>query len=98
MKQEIRLSKVVLVTGGARGIGAATCRLAAREGHAVCVNYLKNHAAADALVKELGGKALAVAADVADEAQVERLFETLDRELGPIDVLVNNAGILARAA
>lgn len=91
----------MLVTGGARGIGAATCRLAAKEGYIVCVNYLRNRDAADTVVKEIssgGGKAVAVAANVAEEADVVRLFETLDRELGRIDVLINNAGIVARAS
>jgi NAD(P)-dependent dehydrogenase (short-subunit alcohol dehydrogenase family) len=92
------LSKIILVTGGARGIGAATCRLAAEQGYAVCVNYLKSKQAADALARNLKGKAIAVAADVADERDVQRLFETVERELGQIDVLVNNAGILAPAA
>src|SRR5437762_6701110 len=88
----------MLVTGGARGIGAATCRLAAKEGYAVCVNFLRNRDAADAVVREIGNKAIAVGADVAQEADVVRLFETVDRELGRIDVLVNNAGIVARAS
>jgi NAD(P)-dependent dehydrogenase (short-subunit alcohol dehydrogenase family) len=88
----------MLVTGGARGIGAATCRLAAKEGYAVCVNYLRNRDAAEAVVREIKNNAIAVAADVAQEAEVVRLFETLDRQLGRIDVLVNNAGIVARAS
>jgi NAD(P)-dependent dehydrogenase (short-subunit alcohol dehydrogenase family) len=88
----------MLVTGGARGIGAATCRLAAKEGYAVCVNYLRNRNAADAVVREIKNNAIAVAADVAQEAEVVRLFETLDRELGRVDVVVNNAGIVARAS
>ena len=90
----------MLVTGGARGIGAAACRLAAEQGYAVCVNYVRNRDAADGVVHEIsssGGKAIAVAANVADEAEVVRLFETVDRELGRLDVLVNNAGIIARA-
>ena len=88
----------MLVTGGARGIGAATCRLAAKEGYTVCVNYLRNRDAAESVVREIKNKAIAVAADVAQEADVVRLFETIDRELGRIDVLVNNAGIVARAS
>jgi NAD(P)-dependent dehydrogenase (short-subunit alcohol dehydrogenase family) len=87
----------MLVTGGGRGIGAATCRLAAGQGYTVCVNYLKNKDAADALVRELGTRAIAVSANVADEADVLRLFDTVDRELGALDVLVNNAGVISRA-
>jgi len=85
---------VMIVTGGSRGIGAATARLAAARGYAVCVNYRKERAAAEALVSELPGKAIAVAADVAEEADVVRLFETVDRSLGPVAALVNNAGIV----
>ena len=85
---------VMIVTGGSRGIGAATARLAATRGYAVCVNYRKERAAAEALVGELDGKAIAVAADVAEEADVVRLFETVDRSLGPVTALVNNAGIV----
>ncbi len=87
----------MLVTGGGRGIGAATCRLAAGQGYTVCVNYLKNKDAADALVRELGTRAIAVSANVADEADVLRLFDTVDRKLGALDVLVNNAGVISRA-
>jgi len=86
-----------IVTGGSRGIGAATARLAAERGHAVCVNYRRNRAAAEAVVDDIragGGRALAVAADVASEADVERLFATAADELGPVTALVNNAGIL----
>ena len=85
---------VMIVTGGSRGIGAATARLAATRGYAVCVNYRKERAVAEALVRELDGKAIAVAADVAEEADVVHLFETVDRELGPVTALVNNAGIV----
>lgn len=84
----------MIVTGGSRGIGAATARLAATRGYAVCVNYRKERGAAEALVRELGGKAIAVAADVAEEAEVVHLFETVDRSLGPVTALVNNAGIV----
>jgi len=93
------VDKVIIVTGGSRGIGAATARLAAERGYAVCVNYRKNRAAADALVSEIqaaGSKALAVGADVASEADVVRLFETVDAQLGVLTALVNNAGILEK--
>jgi NAD(P)-dependent dehydrogenase (short-subunit alcohol dehydrogenase family) len=86
----------MVVTGGGRGIGAATARLAAGRGYAVCVNYLGNAEAAEAVVQDIeaaGGGALAVRADVASEAEVERLFETVDRELGPVAALVNNAAL-----
>jgi NAD(P)-dependent dehydrogenase (short-subunit alcohol dehydrogenase family) len=92
------MNQVMLITGGSRGIGAATVRLAAARGYAVCVNYRQNRAAADAVVAEArraGAKALAVAADVALEAEVEKLFATVDRELGRVTALVNNAGIVA---
>lgn len=91
--------KVVIITGGSRGIGAATARLAAAHGYAVCVNYLKNEAAAQAVVdgiRAAGGKALAVAADVSREADVARLFDTAAHELGAPTALVNNAGILEK--
>ena len=89
---------VMIVTGGGRGIGAATSRLAARRGFAVCVNYKSNGAAAESIVKEIrasGGKAVAVAGDVAREADVVRMFDAA-RELGTVTSLVNNAGILER--
>ena len=91
------MSRTVLITGGGRGIGAATARLASARGYAVCVNYLQNAAAANAVVeaiRDAGGKGVAVQADVAVEADVVRLFATCDRELGRLDALVNNAGIL----
>jgi NAD(P)-dependent dehydrogenase (short-subunit alcohol dehydrogenase family) len=86
-----------VITGGSRGIGAATARLAAQRGYSVCVNYRRNRDAAEAVVKAIetnGGRALAVAADVAVEAEVVRLFERSDRALGSLVGLVNNAGIL----
>ena len=86
---------VMLITGGGRGIGAATARLAAARGYAVCVNYLKDRDAAEALVKEIGHGAIAVPGDVSVEADVLRLFETADAKLGRLTVLVNNAGIVA---
>ena len=88
---------VVIITGASRGIGAETAALAAARGYAVCVNYLRNRDAADAVVQAIasaGGRAIAVQADVASEADVVRLFDTVDRELGPLTALVNNAGIL----
>jgi NAD(P)-dependent dehydrogenase (short-subunit alcohol dehydrogenase family) len=91
----------MLVTGGGRGIGAATCRLAAEQGYEVCVNFVRNREAADAVVREItsaGGKAIAVEANVAQEADVLRLFETVDEKLGRIDALINNAGVISRAA
>jgi NAD(P)-dependent dehydrogenase (short-subunit alcohol dehydrogenase family) len=93
------MNHVMIVTGGGRGIGAATARLAASRGYDVCVNYLGNAAAAEAVVRDIegaGGAAIAVQADVAAEAQVERLFETVDRELGPLTALVNNAGLAGK--
>jgi len=92
---------VILITGASRGIGAATARLAAERGYAVCVNYLRNADAANALVADLhraGARAAAVQADVSREADVVGLFETCDRQLGPLRALVNNAGILERQA
>jgi NAD(P)-dependent dehydrogenase (short-subunit alcohol dehydrogenase family) len=91
------MSKLMLVTGASRGIGAATARLAAERGYAVCVNYRSRRDAADAVVAAIaraGGKALAVGADVASEADVARMFDTAEKALGPVAVLVNNAGIL----
>ena len=88
---------VLLVTGGGRGIGAATARLAAREGWAVAVNYTANSLAADEVVRAIradGGSAITVQADVADEAQVLRMFGKIDAKLGRLTGLVNNAGVV----
>ena len=95
------MNKVLIITGGGRGIGAAAARLAGQRGYAVCVNYRKNQAAADAIVAQIrtaGGAALSVGADVASEPDVVRLFETVDAKLGPLTALVNNAGILETQA
>jgi len=91
------MEKVLLVTGGSRGIGAATCLLAARQGWAVAVNYTANSLAADEVVRQIraaGGRAMAVQADVANEAQVQRMFEQVDAKLGRLTGLVNNAGVV----
>ncbi len=93
--------KVVIVTGGGRGIGGATARLAAGLGYSVCVNFLRDASSAENLVatiKNAGGKAIAVAGDVSSESDVLRLFEETDRRLGRITALVNNAGIVDRTA
>jgi NAD(P)-dependent dehydrogenase (short-subunit alcohol dehydrogenase family) len=88
---------VLLVTGGSRGIGAATALLAARQGWAVAVNYTANSLAADEVVRSIraeGGNAITVQADVADEAQVLRMFEKVDAKLGRLNGLVNSAGVV----
>ena len=89
--------RVLLVTGGGRGIGAAIARLAAARGYAVCIDYRSDRHAADAVAAALvaaGGRAIATQADVSVEADVVRLFEACDRSLGPVTALVNNAGVL----
>ncbi len=88
---------VLLITGAARGIGAATALLAAQAGYAVAVNYRANSLAADEVVRQIraqGGTAMAVQADVAQEAQVLALFARVDAKLGPLSALVNNAGVV----
>lgn len=89
--------QVLLVTGGGRGIGAATALLAARRGYAVAVNYASNSLAADEVVRAIraaGGKAIAVQADVGDETQVMAMFEQVDAKLGRLTALVNSAGVV----
>jgi NAD(P)-dependent dehydrogenase (short-subunit alcohol dehydrogenase family) len=86
------MSRVMLITGGGRGIGAATARLAAQRGYKVCINYRKDAAAAEQLAAETKG--IAVQAEVASEADVLRLFATVDQKLGRLTALVNNAGIV----
>lgn len=91
------MSRVVLITGASRGIGAATARLAAERGDDVAVNFVRDAVAADAVVEEclgFGVRAIAVRADVADEAAVVAMFDHVEAQLGPVDVLVNNVGIL----
>ncbi len=90
--------RVLIVTGGGRGIGAETARLAAERGYKVAVNYRENRDTAVELIKTLKSKAIAIQADVAAEADVVRLFETVDRELGRVTALVNNAGVVDRGA
>ncbi|NOH70449.1 SDR family oxidoreductase [Vibrio pectenicida] len=92
-------SKVAIITGGGRGIGAATAKLFSHHGYAVCINYKSNSDAANTLAKEInanGGHCIAVQADVSQEFEVSRLFEVVDKELGSLAVLVNNAGMLHR--
>ncbi|GLQ80321.1 glucose-1-dehydrogenase [Mesorhizobium huakuii] len=89
--------KVLLVTGGSRGIGAAVCRLGAKAGYRVAVNYASNQAAAAALVGEIkaaGGDAFAVKGDVGSETDILSIFEAVDRTYGRLDAFVNNAGIV----
>jgi NAD(P)-dependent dehydrogenase (short-subunit alcohol dehydrogenase family) len=91
------LDKVLLVTGGGRGIGAATARLAAGKGYAVAVNYTANAQAADEVARQIragGGTAITVQADVADETQVLAMFRQIDAQLGRLSALVNNAGVV----
>ena len=90
---------LMLVTGGSRGIGAATARLAARQGYDVVLSYVSDESSARAVVANVeatGRRALSVRADSADPVQIERLFAVIDQHFGRIDVLVNNAGILAQ--
>lgn len=91
------MSKVVLITGGSRGIGAATALLAARRGYAVAVNYTTNFLAADEVVRQIrqeGGNAITIQADVAMEAQVMAMFDKIDAKFGRLSALVNNAGVV----
>jgi NAD(P)-dependent dehydrogenase (short-subunit alcohol dehydrogenase family) len=91
------MSRVALVTGGSRGIGASCALLAAQQGWSVAVNYTQNSLAADEVVRQIraaGGTAIAVQADVGDEAQIKKMFETVDAKLGRLSALVNNAGVV----
>lgn len=93
------MSKVMIVTGAGKGIGAAIAELAGQRGYVVCVNYAHSKDAAEQVVARIagaGGKAIAVQADVSQPAEAKRLFEETDRRLGKVDALVNNAGIIGR--
>lgn len=93
------MTGTIIITGGGRGIGAAVAQLAAQRGYAVCINYADRSDRADQVVAAIrgsGGKAIAVRADVSDEQAVKTLFDTAVNELGPLTVLVNNAGITGK--
>ena len=92
------MTKVLLITGGSRGIGAATAHLAIAEGYAVAVNYVSDQNAAETLVKNLGGKAVAIQGDVAILAEVERMFAETERAFGPVTHVVNSAGITGKSS
>lgn len=91
------MKDVLIVTGGARGIGAATAEVAAERGYSVCINYRSSCVAAEMLARRIndrGGVAIAVEADMSDEHDIVRMFKTVDKYLGPVTALVNNAAIL----
>lgn len=91
------MSKTVLITGGSRGIGAATALMAASQGYAVAVNFASNSLAADEVVRQIragGGQAITVQADVASESEVTAMFEKIDARFGRLTALVNNAGVV----
>jgi NAD(P)-dependent dehydrogenase (short-subunit alcohol dehydrogenase family) len=93
--------KALLVTGGGRGIGAAVARLAGKAGYRVAVNYASNEAAAESIVEEIrtkGGEAFAIRGDIGSEPDVLAMFEAVDKHLGRLDALVNNAGVVDRKA
>lgn len=95
------MAKVLLVTGGSRGIGAAICRLGAREGYDVAINYAGRAAAAEAVAAEVraaGRRAITIQGNVADEAAVAAMFDRTTAELGPVDAFVSNAGVIHKAA
>jgi NAD(P)-dependent dehydrogenase (short-subunit alcohol dehydrogenase family) len=95
------MEKSIIVTGGSRGIGRAIALGAAKEGYQVCVNYVRGAEEAGeviSLIQSAGGRAIAVQADMTKEADILRMFETVDRELAPLGALVNNAGIVDKAS
>jgi NAD(P)-dependent dehydrogenase (short-subunit alcohol dehydrogenase family) len=94
------MAKIAIITGASRGIGATTARLAARDGYDVCVNYTQDEASAAVVVKAcqaLGRRAMAARADVAKPEDVEAMFHACDEQLGPVTLLVNNAGVVGTA-
>lgn len=94
------MSRIAIVTGGSRGIGAACARMLAKRGYDVAITYLSNADAAAAVVRDIeaaGRRGLAVQCDAGSEAETEKLFETVDRELGTVDALVANAGLTGPA-
>ena len=91
------MKRVLVVTGGGRGIGAGVCKIGGERGMAVCVNYVGNKKSADKvadLVRATGAEAMTFRADVSELDQVEAMFKAVDRELGPVTDLVNNAGVM----
>jgi NAD(P)-dependent dehydrogenase (short-subunit alcohol dehydrogenase family) len=93
----MQTNKIVIITGASRGIGAATAKIFAQNGYGVCINFLTDHIAAEALKDEIlqyKVKCITVKADVSKASEVQRLFDTVDEELGCLSVLVNNVGIL----
>jgi NAD(P)-dependent dehydrogenase (short-subunit alcohol dehydrogenase family) len=95
------MDKVLLITGGSRGIGAATALLAATQGYRICINYLTDHQSAEGIcsdVRALGADAFTAQADVSNEDEIVRLFARIDAELGPLTHLVNNAATIAQSS
>ncbi len=92
------MSKVLLITGGSRGIGAATARMASAEGYAIAINYVSDKNAADSIVAELGKRAIAVQGDVSNPADVLRMFDETEAAFGPVTHLVNSAGITGKSS
>lgn len=95
------MSRVLLVTGGSRGIGAAICRLGARDGYDVAINYAGRADAAEAVaaeVRAMGRRAVTIRADIVDDAAVAAMFDRCEAELGPVDGFVSNAGVIHKAA